>query len=606
MTRRARGCKIRLVSRFPLDQLRDQVASETNTQPARRRILLIALIAILAGSVIGFLVAQAWFVPYVPPTIELATGDEDDYIIMVAEAYAVDRNIAIAQQRLSRLNDPRTTERIIALAKEYAPQQDYVAQRLALLAVAAGSKDKTLQALAATVTAPTRTPTSTRVPAVVPAEATLAPGETRLPTNTLEPNYVVVTGEPTETPTIYYIVVTGEPTATRLPTWTPTPQVSTFEERPEVILPMPQNLVAQRVPINLPSYTGLASTEIRLTARPKGCTPASQLPPIVTVTTLLCAGETYPPFELQGNNITLYGDAQKTALIQGQPRRFGVTVQGTNIAIVGVHIEGATNESDLNGWLCLYPHCPYTPELGGAVGYGGGVLLNNTSNATVMDSTFNTGTTGVFAFKGYSNKIVNNHFADHNGWGIMLMQTRSDYVLSNTFARINRSCDGLDGVYHSNGCESSALAMTNVRNTLVYDNRCRRVSNCYYANGDGGYGSTGIKFYNNQCAGAKNNCFEVTYGLGHEFDYNTTMTDADYGDSCDYPFWIGGSTAYFGPNNQWNCLHDYDTAITDARTKSDKPTDALALAERPSPTPSPTPTRRVPAIPVIAKPTEIK
>lgn len=591
------------MSRFPLEQYREEVASETDTRPARRRILLIALIAVIAGGVLGFFIAQAWLVPTVVPTVELAASDEDDYIIMVAEAYAVDRNSAIAQQRLARLNDPRTTERIIALAKEYAPQQDYIAQRLALLAVAAGSKDKTLQALAATVTAPTKTPTATPVPAVAPADAGTVPGDTNPPTSTLEPNYIVVTGVPTSTPTIYYIVVTGQ-APTRAATWTPTPLVSTGEERPEVLVPMPVNLVAQRVPINLPSYTGIASTQIALTARPKGCTPASQMPAIVTVTTMLCAGETYAPFQVQGNNITLYGDAQKTALVKGEPRGFGITVQGTNVSVVGVRVEGATDERDLNQWLCLYPQCPYTPDLGGAVGYGGGILLNNTSNAAVMDSTFNAGTTGVFVLKGFGNKIVNSYFADHNGWGIMLMQTRSDYVVGNTFARINRSCDGLDGVYHSNGCESSALAMTNVRNTLVYDNRCRRVSNCYYANGDGGYGSTGIKFYNNQCAGAKNNCFEVTYGLGHEFDYNTTMMDADYGDDCDYPFWIGGSTAYFGPNNQWNCLHDYDTSITDARTKSDKPTDALALAERPSPTPSPTSTRRNAPIPAIARPTE--
>lgn len=593
------------MSRFPLDRLREQVAAETDTRPARRRVLLIALIAIIAGGVIGFFIARAWFVPTIPATIELAAGDQDDYIIMVAEAYAVDHNIDIAQQRLSRLNDPRTSERIIALAKTYAPQQDFVALRLALLAVAAGSQDKTLQALAATLTAPTRIPTATRVPTVAPAVVTTAPKATGKPTNTNTPYYIVVTGEPTITNTPYYIVVTSEPTSTRAATWTPTPLVSTAEERPDVLVAMPLNLIARRVPINLPAYTGLASTEIRLTARPKNCTPASQMPSIVTVSTLLCAGETYPPFQLQGNNITLYGDADKTALVQGQPRGFAITAQGTNIAIVGVHVEGATSDSDLNQWLCLYPTCPYTPEIGSAVGYGGGVLLNNTSNATVIDSTFNTGTTGVFVLRGYSNKIVNNHFADHNGWGVMLMQTRSDYIVSNTFVHINRACDGRDGAYHPNGCESSALAMTNVRNTLVYDNHCRRVSNCYYANGDGGYGSTAIKFYNNQCAGAKNNCFEVTYGLGHEFDYNTTMTDADFGDTCDYPFWIGGSTAYFGPNNSWNCLHDYNTAITDARTKSDKPTDALALAERPTHTPTLTPTRRKP-IPAIAKPTELK
>jgi hypothetical protein len=226
-------------------------------------------------------------------------------------------------------------------------------------------------------------------------------------------------------------------------------------------------------------------------------------------------------------------------------------------------------------------------------------LLDNTSNAAVLDSQFNGGTSGIFVERGYSNKLVNNRFSDHNGWGIMLMQTRDEYVVGNNFARINRACTGLDNVYHANGCESAGLAMTNVRNALVYNNTCRRVSNCYYANGDGGYGSYGIRFYNNHCAGAKNNCFEVTFGLAHEFDYNTAAYDADFGEHCDYPFWIGGSTAYFGPNNQWNCLHDYDTALNDARTKSDQPTEALALAERPAPTRTGTPTRRAAPAPAV-------
>jgi len=585
------------VSQFPLDNLRAEIAAEHDDRPKRRRVILWALIGVVAGLVLGYLIAQMWFVPAVPQTLELSSAEQDDYILMVAEAYALDRNVSIAQQRLARLNDPRTTERIIALAKAYAPQKDYVAQRLALLAVAAGSKDKTLAALAATVTAPTHTPTHTATPADVSPKRLYTPSA---PTNTLVPNYIVVTSEPTWTP--YYIVVTGVPTATPPP---PTPVVSTADERPEVIVPIPLNLVAQKIAVNVPAYTNVASAEIRLTARPKNCTPAAQMPPIVTVTTMLCAGQTYAPFEFQGNDITLYGDAQRTALVKGEPRRFAISARGTNISIVSVHVQGATHDNDLNAWLCLYPHCFHTPEIGGAQGYGGGILLNNTVNAAIVDSQFNGGTTGIFVQKGFSNKIFRNSFADHNGWGVLLMQTRREYVVTNTFRRINRGCDGLDNVYHSNGCESSALAMTKVRDTLVYDNACRRVSNCYYANGDGGYGSTGIKFYHNQCAGAKNNCFEVTFGLAHEFDYNTAVFDADFGDHCDYPFWIGGSTAYFGPNNNWNCLHDYDTAVNDARTKTtDQATEALALAERPSPTPTWTPTRRVQ--PAVARPTEQK
>ncbi len=589
------------MSQTPLDEIRAKVIAEQDKSPQRRRIFLLSLISLLIGLLLGYLAYVVWVVPPIPQTLELSRAEQDDYILMIAEAYATDRNTLLAQQRLARLNDPRTTERIIALAQEYAPQRDYVAQRLALLAVVAGSKDKTLIALAATVVAPTHTPTATSTP----TRSTNTPR----PTNTPEPNYIVVTGVPTETPTIYYIVVTGVPTSTPLPTWTPTPIVSTQDERPEVIVAMPANLVAQKIALNVPAYTNVASAEIRLAARPKNCTPADQMPAPVSETISLCAGQTYAPFEIQGNNITLYGDPGRTALVKGEPRRFAISVQGTNISIIGVHVEGATHENDLNAWLCLYPHCFHTPEIGGAQGYGGGILLSNTVNATVMDSQFNGGTSGVFSYKGFSNKIFRNSFSDLNGWGVMLMQTRSDYVVANTFRRINRACDGLDNVYHANGCESSGLAMTKVNNTLVYENNCRRVSNCYYANGDGGYGSTNIKFFNNQCAGAKNNCFEVTFGLGHEFDYNTAVYDADSGDHCDYPFWIGGSTAYFGPNNQWNCLHDYDTAINDARTKTTtQATEALALAQRPVPTQTFTPTRLTQgaAQPAVAKPTGTK
>jgi hypothetical protein len=573
LTTRARRCKIAAVSQFPLDAFRQEDSELPQMQARRRRALILIVIAILLGAGLGYLGAQMWLVPPAPQVLQLSQGEQDDYIIMVAEAYAIDRNVPLAQQRLARLNDPRLTERIIALAKDYAPQQDYIAQRLALLAVAAGSKDKTLVALAATLTAPTLTPTFTPSPTNTRTPTPTIPTNTPPPTNTLAPNYVVITNTPTNT---------------RPPTFTPTPIVETEDERPATIEPIPIKFVAQKIALDVPAYTHVPPAEIRLTARPKNCTPAAQMPQVVTQTTLLCAGQTYAPFTIEGNNLTLYGDAPKTALVQGAPRQFAITVNGTNIVIDGVHVQGATHENDLNQWLCLYPRCPYTPEIGGAQGYGGGILLKNTSNAAVLNSEFNSGTTGVFVYRGFSNKIFNNTFSDHNGWGIMLMQTRSDYIVGNTFARINRGCDGLDNVYHSNGCESSGLAMTRVNNVLVYDNTCRRVSNCYYANGDGGYGSTNIKFYKNFCAGAKNNCFEVTFGFGHEFDYNVATSDDEYGDPCDYPFWIGGSTAYFGPHNQWNCLHDFDTAVNDSRTKSDQPTEARALADRPTPTLTPT------------------
>ena len=576
LTARARRCKIAPVSELPLDQFHET----PDPKPKRntRRTFLLVLLAVVAGLAWGYIIAQLWLVPPEPQVLQLSPSEQDDYIIMIAEAYAVDRNVSLAQQRLTRLNDPRTVERIIALAKDYAPQQDYIAQRLALLAVAAGSKDKTLVALAATASAPTFTPTLTPTQTGTYTPTPTVPTKTRAPTNTLVPNYVVITNTPTTTRT------------PRPPTATPTPIIETEDERPPVIVPIPVNFMAQKISLDVPAYANTAPAEIRLTARPKNCTPANRLPDIVTQTTLLCANDIYQPFTIEGNNLTLFGDEKQTALVRGGPRGYGITVSGSNIVIDGVRVEGSTDEKDLNQWLCLYPRCPFTPEIGGAQGYGDGILLKNTSNAAVINSILSGGTTGVYVYRGFSNKIFNNTFTEQNGWGVMMMQTRNDYVIKNKFARINRSCDGLDGVYHSNGCESSGLAMTRAQDVLVYDNNCRRVSNCYYANGDGGYGSAGVKFYNNYCAGAKNNCFEATYGLGHEFDYNVAETDTEYGDACDYPFWIGGSTAYFGPNNNWNCLHDYDTSVNDSRLKSVNATEARSLEQRPTPTPTMTPT----------------
>jgi len=572
------------VSHLPLDQFQQADPDVAKNKTRRRRVGILALVLLVAGLAWSFILAQYWLAPPAPQIVQLSPAEQNDYIIMVAEAYAVDHDVPLAQQRLARLNDPQTTQRIIALAQEYAPQQDYIAQRLALLAVAAGSKDKTLVALAATLVAPTFTPTFTPTPTNTRTPSPTVPTRTPQPTHTLVPNYVVITNTPTEThtPTMTY--------TPRPPTWTPTPIIETEDERPAVIVPIPIKFVSQKISLDLPPYVNFPSAEIRLTTRPKICTHANQMPQVISRTTLLCPNETYAPFEIEGNNLTLYGDAAKTALIQGAPRQYALTVNGSNIVIDGVRVEGKTSDNDLNQWLCLYPRCPYTPEIGGARGYGGGILLKNTSNAAVLNSDFFGGTTGVYVYRGFSNKIFDNTFSDHNGWGVMLMQTRNDYIVGNHFARINRSCNGLDQVYHSNGCESSALAMTHVNNVLVHDNTCRRVSNCYYANGDGGYGSSYIKFYNNYCAGAKNNCFEATYGLGHEFDYNKAEADNEFGDQCDYPFWIGGSTAYFGPNNSWNCLHDYDTSVNDSRGKSNRPTNAHALTERPTPTPTLTPT----------------
>lgn len=615
---------------------------------ARRLPLLLVGLSIIGGLALGILVGRSWLIPASARLLSLDSAAQDDYIIMVAEAYALDHNIALAQHRLNRLNGPRTTERIIQLALEYAPQRDYVAQRLALLAVAAGATDRNLITLAAIARAPTPSPLrpspigrgdGSVSLGTLPSSETLQrasptpPPVTATPTSRPSPqsrNVVIPYGSlPSNnsngfvfpSPDIYALNRTAiaqratvTPRPTLAPTRTPTLLADTELDRPDIIDPMPLSTSVRRIALALPDYANMPSDEIRLAARPPQCTPPDRMPAVVTQSLALCAGQVYAPFQVQGHNLTIYGDQGKTALVRGEPRRFAITVMGTNISIVGVHVEGATHSDDFEKWLCLYPSCFYdSPEVRGALGYGGGILLKNTSNAVVMDSQLNGGTSGVAALRGYSNKIFNNHFADLNGWGVMLQQTRREYVVGNQFVRINRACHGLNNDYHPNGCESSGMAIIAANDTLVYDNHCRRTSNCYYANGDGGYGSTNTKFFKNECAAAKNNCFEVTFSQGSQFDYNRAEFDAEAQESCDYPFWVGGSTVYFGSHNSWDCRHDFETALNDARSRTERTTEILELSSAPPPItalkPTKPPTARAgvrPRVPPSATPKLVK
>ena len=98
------------MSRLPLDEIREQVAAENRVPGRGRRVLVLALIALGVGLLAGYLAFQAMFIPPVPQTIDLSCAEQDDYILMIAEAYAVDRDADIAQQRLSRLNDSHITD----------------------------------------------------------------------------------------------------------------------------------------------------------------------------------------------------------------------------------------------------------------------------------------------------------------------------------------------------------------------------------------------------------------------------------------------------------------------------------------------------------------
>jgi hypothetical protein len=187
---------------------------------SNRWLLLIVFLGIPAGLIFGVLAGSLSAKPALnlnSNAVELASPEQDDFIIMVAEAYSGDRDLKLADDRLARLRDERIASRVEKLASSYAPQGDLIASRLALLAVAMGSKDLTLLALSATPTdTATDTPTNT-------ATATSTATPTSTPTYT--PTFL-----PTPTP-----FSTDTPTLrppTKVPTARPPAATSTFTPAP--------------------------------------------------------------------------------------------------------------------------------------------------------------------------------------------------------------------------------------------------------------------------------------------------------------------------------------------------------------------------------------
>jgi hypothetical protein len=193
-----------------------------------RSLLLIIALGLGVGLIFGGLVSLALTRPQVAVSssaIELAPPEQDDFIIMTAEAYAGDHDLKLARDRLTRLHDEHPAARVEKLALTYAPQRDLVASYLALLATAMGSRDATLLKLSATAT-PTATPTATFTP-------TFTATNTPTPTFTNTPTALsTFTSTPTNTPTL--VPPTRPPTRlppTATPTFTavPPPPDTVFE-----------------------------------------------------------------------------------------------------------------------------------------------------------------------------------------------------------------------------------------------------------------------------------------------------------------------------------------------------------------------------------------
>lgn len=515
--------------------------------------------------------------------VSLSPAEQDDFVIAAAEAYAEDHDLSLARDRLARLHSENLTARVERLATLYIPGRDLLAVKLAGLALALGSENSNLRTLilfADSINIPHAAPR-----AELAADANTTDSISRLNAIRLPPSPPAIAGGDRAASASLPMFLPGEgggitfdlpesralrPTLAPTLTSTPTPR----PVRPKTPTPDPGRVVAT-IAITLPDTVGAPALSIPLQANPSTCTAPSQLPVLVDHTISLCAGQEYPPFRVSGSNITIYGDPAGTARVHAPGRTFGITVNGSNITIAGVHVEAETDPADLNTWLCLYDNCTYKGNLSrGGRAYGGGILLDGTTNVAIISSTVSSGVIGVASVHSSNNKILNNNLSNLNGWGAYLFYSDDTVVLGNTFNDVTRSCMGPDGSSFTSGCESAGIAVIRSEMNLFVNNHCERSSDCIYASGDGGYSSNYNKFLNNYCAASPHNCFEITFSAGNHFDYNVATSDPGTGAPCTYPFWISGSAVDLGPHNVWDCKLTAQQAFADSQRATEITTAA--------------------------------
>ncbi len=334
--------------------------------------------------------------------------------------------------------------------------------------------------------------------------------------------------------------------------------------------------------LNVSLPPGSITTTLRLTMppQPATCTAAKQITGPIDHSIKLCSGQIYPPLSIVGDNIALYADDARSAVVTSAGRQFALTVQGSNNWIEGVTIQASADARDAGAWLCLYDQCdfptrPVTTTLRGGIRYGGGILLQG-SNSTIHGVTVHGGTIGIATVDGQANKIIENQLSDLNGWGSFNAGATESYFVGNVLSRDNHGCTAPDGRTFQNGCETSGWVCVGCIANLIAYNQCELSSNCFYMNGDRGLASNDNNFFTNYCAGATNNCFEVTFSFGNTFRDNIATVQAQTDKVCNYPFWIGGSVAFFA-NNIWECKVTEDDAFSQSRDSTVVQTNIIRL-----------------------------
>lgn len=182
-----------------------------------KQLILIAAVGIVVGLGLGLLLTwQVWPVQYYDTDpVDLRAEHKDDYVVMIAAAYAQDRDLGLASLRLGQLGLEDAKPSVLGLFQRYGEAgYSEETRSLAQLAYDLGVTDVALLPYIQEPTAipeptPTEAPTTAPVPTVTPVAPTPTPTEPPAeptatatqppptPTRTATPPQ-----EPTRTPTV--------------------------------------------------------------------------------------------------------------------------------------------------------------------------------------------------------------------------------------------------------------------------------------------------------------------------------------------------------------------------------------------------------------------
>ncbi len=171
----------------------------------------------LAGLLVGLGLSLVYTWMLDPPPLTMTTPaalnphDREVYTVLVAAAYAADRNLDQAEKRLAKLEDPDIENTIVHLAERHISEGQDVRDVRALARLANGL-GRTSAAVRPFIATPS--PTSTPSPTATPTR--LTPTPPRTPT-------VTATSSPTSTPRRRTATATATPIVE--PTATPRPDV---------------------------------------------------------------------------------------------------------------------------------------------------------------------------------------------------------------------------------------------------------------------------------------------------------------------------------------------------------------------------------------------